>query len=139
MEFSKVIFLFFGLIALSKSKPTQDDVQIEVRELLNQYRATDATNGAVNCSCIEATNCTRILKLLTKAKELSRIHPERKEAINYIRNQTCDKENQGVRCCPWEPKFFGDKVCTFILILPLEMTLEFQLGINTRFLYNFEK
>ena len=44
MEFSKVIILFFGLIALSKTKPTQDDLQIEVRELLNQYQAFDATN-----------------------------------------------------------------------------------------------
>ena len=44
MEFSKVIFLFFGLIALSKSKPTQDELQIEVRELLNQYQMADAIN-----------------------------------------------------------------------------------------------
>ena len=35
MELSKII---------SKSKPTQDDIQIEVRELLNQYQAFDATN-----------------------------------------------------------------------------------------------
>ena len=127
MEFSKVIFLFFGLIALSKSKPTQDDLQIEVRELLNQYRTSDATNEDLDCPCIKATECKRIIEILTKAKELSKIHPERKEVINYIRNQTCDKENQTVRCCSlwahWEPTSFGDKVCTFILILPLEMTL----------------
>ena len=127
MEFSKVIILFFGLIALSKTKPTQDDLQIEVRELLNQYRTYDATNEDLDCPCIKATECKRILELLTKAKELSKIHPERKEVINYIRNQTCDKENQTVRCCSlwahWEPTSFGDKVCTFILILPLEMTL----------------
>ena len=127
MELSKVIFLFFGLIALCKSKPTQDDVQIQVRELLNQYQTTDATNENLNCPCIKATECKRILELVTKAKELPRIHPERKEVINYIKNQTCDKENQTVRCCSlwahWEPTSFGDKVCTFILILPLEMTL----------------
>ena len=128
MEFSKVIFLFFGLIALSKSKPTQDELQIEVRELLNQYQMADAINED-HCPCIKATECKRILNLLEKAKELSKIHPERKEVINYIRNQTCDTENQTVRCCSlsahWEPTSFGDKVCTstFILILPLEMTL----------------
>jgi len=112
MEFSKLIFLFFGLIALSKSKPTQDDLQIEVRELLNQYQMADATNEDP-CPCIKATECNRILNLLEKAKELSKIHPERKEVINYIRNQTCDKENQTVRCCSlwahWEPTSYGDK------------------------------
>ena len=127
MEFSKVIFLFFGLIALSKSKPTQDELQIEVRELLNQYQMADAISNDDHCPCIKATECKRIIELLTKAKELPRIHPERKEVINYIRNQTCDTENQTVRCCSlsahWEPTSFGDKVCTFILILPLEMTL----------------
>ena len=110
--------LFFGLFALSKSKPTQDDIQIEVRELLNQYRATDATN----CPCIKATECKRISELLTKAKKLPRNHPERNEAITYLKNLTCDKENQkGLRCCPeptttttlWEPTSFGDKVCTY--------------------------
>ena len=126
MEFSKVIILFFGLIALSKTKPTQDDLQIEVRELLNQYQMADAINED-HCPCIKATECKQILNLIIKAKELPRIHPERKEVINYIRNQTCDKENQTVRCCSlwadWEPTSFGDKVCTFILILPLEMML----------------
>ena len=128
MEFSKLIFLFFGLIALSKSKPTQDDIQIEVKELLNQYQMADAINKG-HCPCIKATECKRIINLLEKAKELSKIHPERNEVITYIKNITCDKENQGVRCCPecpeptttittatttlWEPTSFGDKVCTY--------------------------
>ena len=117
MEFSKVIILFFGLIALSKTKPTQDDLQIEVRELLNQYRTYDATNEDLDCPCIKATECKRILELLTKAKEISKIHPERKEVITYIRNQTCDKENQGVRCCSLrKPMFFGDKVCCMLYV-----------------------
>jgi len=120
MEFSKLTFLLFGLIALSKSKPTQDDIQIEVKELLNQYRATDATIAAlqVDCPCTKATECKRISELLTKAKKLPRNHPERNEAITYLKNLTCDKENQkGLRCCPeptttttlWEPTSFGDK------------------------------
>ena len=122
MEFSKVIFLFLGFIALSKSKPTQDDVQIEVRELLNQYRISDANNEGLDCPCIKVTECKQTLELLEKAKELPKIHPERKEVITYIRNQTCDKENQGVRCC----QFFGDKVCTYnILFLRLEIILYF--------------
>merc|ERR1719367_2430330 len=112
MEFSKVIFLFLGFIALAKSKPTQDELQIEVRELLNQYQMADPINED-HCPCIKATECKRIINLLEKAKELSKIHPERKEVISYIRNKTCDKENQTVRCCSlwahWEPTSFGDK------------------------------
>jgi len=111
MEFSKLIFLFFGFIALSKSKPTQDDIQIEVRQLLNQYQASDATNVDIECPCIKATECKRTLELLTKAKELSKLHPERKEVITYIRSQICDQSNQGVKCCPenLQEKSNGDK------------------------------
>ena len=92
---------------------TQDDNQIalKTKELIDQYKASDATNKKLDaslvnptlttndCSCVKATQCKRIVTLLTKAKDISRAHPERKEIINYIRSQICDAKNQAVRCC----------------------------------------
>ena len=94
---------------------TQDDNQIalEAKELIDQYKASDATNKKLDaslvnptlttndCPCVKATQCKRIFTLLTKAKDISRAHPERKEIINYIRSQICDAKNQAVRCCGW--------------------------------------
>ena len=92
---------------------TQDDNQkaLEAKELIDQYKASDANNEKLDsslnfgtrttrdCPCVKATQCKRMDTLLTNAKELSRVHPERKEIINYIRSQICDAKNQAVRCC----------------------------------------
>jgi len=92
---------------------TQGDNQIalKTKELIDQYKASDVNNekldsslnfgkGKTNdCPCVKATECKRMLTLLTNAKKLSRAHPERQEIINYIRSQICDAKNQAVRCC----------------------------------------
>ena len=120
---------------------TQDDNQIalEAKELIDQYKASDATNKKLDaslvnptsttndCPCIKATQCKRIVTLLKKAKDISRAHPERKEVINYVRSQTCDAKTktQAVRCCgtqvvddrdiqpttPRKPSGTSNKVC----------------------------
>ena len=95
----------FGNIPIQYEKCfffTQDDNQIalEAKELIDQYKASDATNKKLDdCPCVNATQCKRMAPLLAISKELSRGHPERKEVINYMRSQICDAKNQAVRCC----------------------------------------
>ena len=119
---------------------TQDDNQkaLEAKELIDQYKASDANNEKLDsslnfgtgttsdCPCVKATQCKRMLTLLENAKELSRAHPERKEIISYIRSKICDVNNQGVRCCgtqivgklevqptiPSPPSDTSNKVCS---------------------------
>ena len=92
---------------------TQDDNQsaLEAKELIDQYKASDANNEKLDsslnfgtgttsdCPCVKATQCKRTFTLITILNDLSRTHPERKEIITYIRSQICDAKNRAVRCC----------------------------------------
>ena len=127
---------------------TQDDNQkaLEAKELIDQYKASDANNEKLDsslnfgtgttsdCPCVKATQCKRILTLLNIAKDLSRAHPERKEIITYIRSQICDNGSQTVRCCgtqvvndkeikpttPSPPSGTSNKVCNTIISFSIQ-------------------
>ena len=83
---------------------------IETNDLINEYKENDNINNNVgtslegsgildDCPCINVLKCNRTKELAEKVKQLSKLHPERKTFILYLRSLICDKENQGVRCC----------------------------------------
>ena len=83
---------------------------IETNDLINEYKENDNINNNVgtslegsgmldDCPCINVLKCNRTKELAEKVKQLSKLHPERKTFISYLRSLICDQENKGVRCC----------------------------------------
>ena len=81
---------------------------LEINDLINQFKVNDNLNKIIGtrsqdsdekCECVSVTKCPRTNELLDKISTLSRLHPQRKTLISYIRSLICDTKNRGVRCC----------------------------------------
>ena len=91
---------------------SQEDnkLALEVNDLINQFKVNDNLNKIIGtrsqdsdsdeeCECVNVTKCPRTNEVLDKISTLSRLHPQRKTLISYIRSLICDTKNRGVRCC----------------------------------------
>ena len=67
------------------------------------------------CECVHVDNCARTKEVLDKISTLSKLHPQRKTLISYIRSLICDTKNRGVRCC-------GEKTGTASITQPRTIT-----------------
>ena len=91
---------------------SQEDnkLALEINDLINQFKVNDNLNKIIGtrsqdsdsdeeCECVNVTKCPRTSEVLDKISTLSRLHPQRKTLISYIRSLICDTKNRGVRCC----------------------------------------
>ena len=81
---------------------------LEINDLINQFKVNDNLNKIIGtrsqdsdeeCECVSVTKCPRTSEVLDKISTLSKLHPQRKTLISYIRSLICDTKNRGVRCC----------------------------------------
>ena len=81
---------------------------LEINDLINQFKVNDNLNKIIGtrsqdsdeeCECVSVTKCARTSEVLDKINTLSKLHPQRKTLISYIRGLICDPKNRGVRCC----------------------------------------
>ena len=81
---------------------------LEINDLINQFKVNDNLNKIIGtrsqdsdeeCECVSVTKCARTSEVLDKINTLSKLHPQRKTLISYIRSLICDTKNRGVRCC----------------------------------------
>ena len=89
---------------------SQEDnkLALEINDLINQFKVNDNLNKIIGtrsqdsdeeCECVSVTKCARTSEVLDKINTLSKLHPQRKTLISYIRSLICDTKNRGVRCC----------------------------------------
>ena len=83
---------------------------LEINDLINQFKVNDNLNNDVGtrsqdsvtaeeCECVNILKCATTKELLDKMNILSKLHPQRRTYISYIRGLICDAKNRGVRCC----------------------------------------
>ena len=107
---------------------SQEDnkLALEINDLINQFKVNDNLNKIIGtrsqdsdsdeeCECVSVTKCPRTNEVLDKISTLSRLHPQRKTLISYIRSLICDTKNRGVRCC-------GEKTGTASITQPRTTT-----------------
>ena len=107
---------------------SQEDnkLALEINDLINQFKVNDNLNKIIGtrsqdsdsdeeCECVNVTKCPRTSEVLDKISTLSRLHPQRKTLISYIRSLICDTKNRGVRCC-------GEKTGTASITQPRTTT-----------------